>query len=335
MITFVGWYGRHNGGDEAFKEVHRLLFPHQSLEWIDDTVPIQPAPERHWVLGGGDVISDFYIKRIPVESPFVIYGCGIGGEAEFAIIERHAHRIRGAWLRNAKDAERLREMGIPARFTPDIVFQLKDWATAQAPVDPAGPIGRKRMVVFPSANAAQAASRSGNLRNYHYYEFFKRELAQVCDFLADYYDIVFYPLSTNLNDNDRRFAEEVASYMQARRSVLILPGEDPIQDIIEMVRNAELVLSMKFHGNVFAILGETAFVNIGLSRKTQLLCLDNGLPDLSIPPYQFCFDTGLRAVRAAEDPKTLAKIRSLSGRLFDEARAEGAAFTELFQTLKV
>lgn len=334
MITFVGWYGRQNGGDEAFKDVHRLIFPDQPLEWVDDRVAPDPKVERQWVLGGGDVINEFYIKRIPDEAPFVIYGCGIGGEAEFAVMERHAHRIKAAWVRNAKDAERLREMGINARFTPDIVFQLKRWAIDQKPADPAGPVNRKRLVVFPSANAAQAASRTGDLRNYLYYEFFKRELALVCDFLADYYDIVFYPLSTNVNDNDRLFAEEVASHMKEKRRAIVMPGEDPIPEVIELVRNAELVLSMKFHGNIFSVLAETAFVNIGLSRKTQYLCLDNGLPELSIAPYQFSFDSLVRSVRAAEDPKTLAKIRSISDQLFEQASAEGAAFRSLLRDLR-
>ena len=43
-INFVGWYDRGNCGDEAFKAVHRQLFPDCEINWFVE-VPPEAAQE--------------------------------------------------------------------------------------------------------------------------------------------------------------------------------------------------------------------------------------------------------------------------------------------------
>jgi polysaccharide pyruvyl transferase WcaK-like protein len=281
------------------------------------------------VLGGGDVLSDFYLKQIPADEPFTIYGCGLGGEAEFEFFSKNQHRIRAAWVRNPADAERLRGMGINAHFSPDIVFQLKDAFKNGGYEDPAGARKRKRLVVFPSANSAQNAARTGDLRNYHYYEYLKLEMALLCDEMAQYYDIVFYPMSTDPNDNDHLFAQQVVSAMQRREKAVVMLGDDPIGDVVEMVRHSDLVLSMKFHGIVFSMIAGVPFLNIGLSRKTQLLCRDNALDFLSVPPYSFSFHSMIKVIKLAESPETRQKVNEAANFRFRQALEEGQALRSL------
>ncbi|MFZ2988913.1 polysaccharide pyruvyl transferase family protein [Ideonella sp.] len=332
MISFVGWYGRSNVGDEAFKEVHRFLFPDTPIEWRDDRSSPVTDGARYWVLGGGDVLSDFYVKTIPAGQRFSIYGCGIAGSDQFNTLQRWAPRIDHIWLRNRGDAQHAQSLGLPASFSPDIVFQLRGHyaklRAAGAIRNPAGPRERKRVVIFPSANATQAADRNGDLRDYHYYAFMQREMALLCDFLSDYYDVVFYPLSTNVNDNDRLFALNVVSAMKNPSRARVMQGDDEIAEVVEMTRDADLVLSMKFHGIVFSILSGTPFLNIGLSRKTQMLCTDNGLGDLTIEPYTFNYHGVLGKLKQAEAPETRTRIAAVADELCAEALAQGQLFRQ-------
>lgn len=330
FITFVGWYGRQNAGDEAFKEVHKHLFTDRcAFEWIDDrTAPAQVSGRREWVLGGGDVLSDFYASQIPADAPFSLYGVGVGGVEEFAFIERNRERIRAAWVRNRGDVARLESLGIQAHFTPDIVFQLRPAYEGSQARDPAGERTRKRLVIFLSANAAQAAVRTHDKRMWHYYGFFQRELALFCDFISDFYDVVFYPLSTNANDDDRQFSREVRGFMKKPEQVRVLAGDDSIEEIVAMVQKSDLVLSMKFHGIVFSALSGVPFINIGLSRKTQLLCTDNGLDMLSMPPYSLSFHSLSNVVKVAEQPETRARVREVGARLSEAAAQQGQAFRD-------
>lgn len=328
-ITFVGWYGRQNAGDEAFKEVHKLLFNGRcDIEWADDKAQVTTSPGQRYVLGGGDVLNNFYAKHIPADQPFALYGVGVGGEEEFGFISQHQDRIPAAWVRNDRDAQRLVASGLNAHFTPDIVFQLKSLYADSKARDPAGAAGRKRLVLFLSANAFQDALRTGNERLIHYYGFFQRELALVCDFLSDYYDVVFYPLSTNVNDDDHLFSTQVHGFMRKAERARVLPGRDEIEEIVQMVKAADLVMTMKFHGIVFSILSERPFVNVGLSRKTQLLSADNGLGQLSLDPYCMSYHKAAAAIKHAESPAVRQQVAEVSRRLYEQASAQGQAFRD-------
>ena len=70
------------------------------------------------------------------------------------------------------------------------------------------------------------------------------------------------------------------------------------------------------------------FVNIGLTRKTQLLCEDNGFPQLSIPPYTITHDTLMAAVKQAEDPQLLVRLQENAASLSSHALEEGQLFRE-------
>lgn len=326
-LTLLGWYHRHNSGDEAFKRVHAALFPDLDLEWVNDSTPLAPR-KRLWVLGAGDVLKDFYLKRVPGTDPFFVYGCGVAGEGEIDFLQRNRDRLLGVWLRNAGDAERIAALGLPCRYSPDIVFQLRGRLRDRPGEDPAGPLRRKRLVVLVSANAAQDAGRRGDLRRVFYYEYLKRELAHLCDYLSAFYDVVLYPLSTDRNDDDHLFALEVAREMSHPQRPLVLPGDDSLEDTVAMIRHAGLVLTMKFHGVVFAILSGVPFINIGLSRKTQLLCQESGLGELCVEPYSFCADRLKAKIKIAELPETRLRIDQVGARREELAAAEGAAFRQ-------
>lgn len=326
-INFVGWYGRGNCGDEAFKAVHAQLFPDCEINWICGG-PQQPDDGAVWVLGGGDVFLDYYINQIPPNVPFFVYGVGLGSPDQRNHMVALKDRLLGVWLRNAADVEALNAEGVPARYTPDIVFQLAE-AVRDRPLPPDIEERPKKSLVFiPSNNAAQTALREDRLANFFYYSYMKLKLGECLDEIAKYYEIVMLPFSFDINDMDMGFIMDVRGRMKRHDRVQVIQRElDPL-DAGRVIAQADLVLSMKFHGLIFALMNGIPVVNIGLTRKTQLLCEDNGIGGVSVQPFSLSMPTLMAALKHAERSDTRAIVAERAATLTGHAKEEGSLFRE-------
>lgn len=324
-INVVGWYGRGNCGDEAFKAVHSQLFPDCEIDWICGG-PQRPDDGAVWVLGGGDVFLDYYINQIPDHVPFFVYGVGLGSPDQRQHMVALKDRLLGVWLRNADDVEALNELGVPARYSPDIVFQLAD-AIQERPLPPVFEVRPKKTLVFiPSNNASQTAMREDRLANFFYYSYMKIKLGECLDEIAKYYEIVMLPFSFDMNDMDMSFITDVRDRMKRHDRLQVIRQElDPL-DAGRVIAQADLVMSMKFHGLIFALMNGVPFVNIGLTRKTQLLCEDNGLGRCSVQPFSLSAPTLMAALKEAERSETRLAVADRASMLIMQAKEEGELF---------
>jgi polysaccharide pyruvyl transferase WcaK-like protein len=84
-----------------------------------------------------------------------------------------------------------------------------------------------------------------------------------------------------------------------------------------VVSHFDLVISMKFHGIMFAVNQGVPFINIAETRKTQRFCLENNLAHLSIPRYSLEKERFLEVVKIAEAEETRQSIRVTSARLIE------------------
>ena len=87
-----------------------------------------------------------------------------------------------------------------------------------------------------------------------------------------------------------------------------------------LIKQFELVISMKFHGIMFAVNQGVPFINIAETRKTQRFCAENGLAQLSIPRYSLERERFLDVVKIAEAEETRESIRATSARLRELTR---------------
>jgi len=327
-ISFIGWYDRANCGDEAFKQVHRTLFPDHDLEWVCDRSP-SDHPDAKLVLGGGDVFLDYYLQWIPENTKFWAYGVGLGGEKGCDRVLQHRDRLHGIWLRNPEDVATLNAMGVNAHFTPDIVFNLRGQVSTWKK-DQSKPI--KRMYVILSNNIYQSALRSGSIRLASYMDYFKHELAMTLNGLAQYYEVVFLPFSLDPNDFDPGICSDVYAIMRkfnrpgGEAAVRVIREPPPPMEVLRLLRDADLVLTMKFHGLIFSTLLGVPFINIGISRKNRLFCADNGLDHLSIEEFAFSKERLEARVKAAEHVRTASLIDKIGEGLYRQAALMAADF---------
>src|SRR3712207_6177615 len=113
-LTFLGWYGKHNAGDEAFKVVHEQLFPEVPKRWVTDAREAGDAANNLYVLGGGDVFLKYYIDTLPQEAKFFAYGVGLASDEQYGSVMAQKERLLGIWLRNPVDVAALKAQGAEA-----------------------------------------------------------------------------------------------------------------------------------------------------------------------------------------------------------------------------
>jgi polysaccharide pyruvyl transferase WcaK-like protein len=87
-----------------------------------------------------------------------------------------------------------------------------------------------------------------------------------------------------------------------------------------IMKQFDLVISMKFHGLMFAVNQGVPFINIAETRKTQLFCVENELTQLSIPRYSLERERFLEVVKTAEADETRQAIQATASRLTKLAR---------------
>jgi polysaccharide pyruvyl transferase WcaK-like protein len=87
-----------------------------------------------------------------------------------------------------------------------------------------------------------------------------------------------------------------------------------------LISQFNLVISMKFHGIMFAVNQGVPFINIAETRKTQQFCIENELAQLSIPRYSLERERFLEVVKLAEAHETRQAIQSTSMRLQESTR---------------
>lgn len=329
-IYFLGWYGRRNSGDETFKLVHKAMFPSDNIKWITDS-EIPPLKQSDVVvLGCGDVMRDFYIQRMPESTRFFVFGVGLDGKSDSDVAISLRDRIIAGWFRNRTDVDYLVSQGVNAFYTPDVVFQLKrdvnsNWKNRQIKE-------KKKMICFFSNNNSQHSLYSSDLNGFISSIVLKRNIASSLDAIADYYDFIFFPLSKDWNDYDISFGTDVFSMMKRRDTVEIIEEQLGFHDIISMIEESDIVLTMKFHGIIYSILAETSFVNIGLSDKTQKVCEENGLSAISIAPDTLNKDVFLKKLKKAEDEAILIKIKDIGQANYMEAMNVAAEFKDALNT---
>lgn len=314
----VGFYGQANCGDDAFKDAFRALYPGTDFQFEIPHGVMTVEPGARVILGGGDVIKPYYLDRIPEDQAFSVIGCGLGYTSEIDLLA--GRKVEFAMLRNRADAELARESGINAVYAPDICFGIPPQAPPALPES----IRPKRLGVILSSHAEPGLDQP-DMREAAYFEYFKWELARLLDELSQYYEIHWISFSADINHFDETAHYSTRKKMTRRAGQHFWPYQpDRPLDQMAILAGMDAVLTMKFHGAIFAMLHGVPFVSIGQTRKLTQLCDEAGLSDLCVKPFQFTYDTALAALKNAEREGTRERLLGIASeyrRLLVEAVA--------------
>ncbi len=316
MINVVGWYGKRNVGDDAFVNAFAEALRLSGLQ--EKIVHLEQAPKsgEPALLGGGDVIRPFYVDSFSREQILIPFGVGLGYESEADLLKHKA--VPFCVVRNKADCELLKTANVDARFCPDLTFVLPDPVPA---LDSRDGSEKKRLCILLSDEVSptfedRAASK------YMYYEYFKWELAKILDSLQEYYWVHMAAFSTLPSIDDRRINQDIYRRMETRNKVRL---NEPFSSVIEarnFIAGFDLVITMKYHGMLFAVQSGVPFINLAETRKTQLFCQENGFQTLSVPPYSLEFGRVMSLVKTAENPSVRERLTRKGAELKATAKRE-------------
>jgi polysaccharide pyruvyl transferase WcaK-like protein len=120
--------------------------------------------------------------------------------------------------------------------------------------------------------------------------------------------------------NDHKVSLDVYRRMSNRSSVSFISQPLSMAQALWIIKQFDLVISMKVHGIMFAVNQGVPFINIAETRKTQRFCAENGLAQLSIPRYSLERERFLEVVKIAEAEETRQSIRGTSAHLRELTR---------------
>jgi polysaccharide pyruvyl transferase WcaK-like protein len=325
-LRVIGWFGRRNSGDEAFRVVHSLLLPERELAWLVPGTGFEEGrdfDDSLVLVSAGDIVSPFYFDQIPPEARIVVYGVGLGWLEQLETLQAVRDRIVAVWVRNEGDVESIRALGIDAHYSPDIAVLLH---RLLPPNEKVAPAGRKKAIVTVTDSPRSDALRRNDSAKFLEAQVFANQLAAAVDYVAQYYDVEFVPFSFDRNDYDLAAIHDVIPRMKSHQAVGVLERELAPLEAIEHFRSADLVISTKFHGAIYAIMNHTPFILSSNTRKARLLCEENGLREVFLPPVEFHGAAFKRALVFAERPETRQLIVDISHRMIETAEAEAGRF---------
>ncbi|MFN3853768.1 MAG: polysaccharide pyruvyl transferase family protein [Phreatobacter sp.] len=304
----MGWYGRANCGDDAFVDAFSELFPRASFRFYEPSSGLLALRQgERLILGGGDVVKDYYLRRIEPSEPLWLVGCGLGYESEAEKLLQF--NVKGAVLRNPSDARILSELGVRAVYAPDICFAIK-------PIDvPQRQNGaRKKLGVVLSGHPASGIEQP-SIREASYFEYFQWELASTLDELAEYFEIHWISFSADPDawDESPNYAVRRKMSKRGGQTFWRYHASEPMRQM-RLVASMDVVFTMKFHGAIFATMCGVPFVSIGLTRKLEEYCKQSDIEGVLVPPYAFTKRAALQALKCAEQPEMPHLLRTLAAR---------------------
>ncbi len=325
-LRVIGWFGRRNSGDEAFRSVHTLVLPDTELAWLVHGAgfPEGVALNDSLVLiSAGDIVLPFYFDLIPAGARIIVYGVGLAWQEQIETLRAVRDRVVAVWVRNESDVAAVRALGIETFYTPDIALLLH---RLLGPEPERLPDGRKKAIITITDSPRADALRRNDLGRFLEMQSFCGRFAVAMDYTAQYYQMEFMPFSFDRNDFDLAAIYDIIPRMQSRDSVNVVEAELEPLATIEHIRTADLVVSMKFHGVIYAIMNNIPFIAVSDTRKVGALCTELGLGELLLPPASFQADAFKRALTYAEQPETRALIAEVSKKLIATAETEAERF---------
>jgi polysaccharide pyruvyl transferase WcaK-like protein len=320
-ISVVGWYGKFNVGDEAFKPAIDHIFDGHELEYVGP--PRQPNDPDAVVLGGGAVVSPFYFECLTDVRPRYALGVDLAYDSEIDLLADG--EFSGVMFRNKTDLARFgHRLGCPASSIPDLSFMIEPsgnpvLARFHPDADPAA----KKVAVFATDYVNPAIDRPVEEFGEQAYSF-AVSLADELDQLAREGWIVYLLCcSTGAYGDDRRVALQLKAFMK-HPPVLILDGMTP-QEMVDFIVDMDLCVCMRFHSHLFATIAGTPFVSIEFTRKVSVYLDELGIKDdvtcARFEGRRFDTSTVQETIRAVLDREWQPWLRQVAAQNHDELEA--------------
>lgn len=257
-IFVFGWYNHNNLGDEAFKKSFEYLWGDKVKFTFASKIPQNINEEYGACFVGGGSFLDQEIKGLnTVSIPLGFIGVGV---------HSYIHPTNIQALKKSKIIITRGDVPIekytPATFiASDLVFARDIEIKKNLP---------DNNVILIIGNEFLTPKRNSPIWKYTSFHWFLTEFSKLCDEWIDQgYSIKFYPMCTGDKFDDRFFAAHIVSQMEKHKNVFFHFETADEDELIKHISQSTLVVSMRFHGNIFSTILGKSFIGINSHDKMK------------------------------------------------------------------
>jgi polysaccharide pyruvyl transferase WcaK-like protein len=250
-ITIVGWYGERNVGDEAFRDVFEKQFAGHDLKFVQNALAGHEKPDLI-IFGGGGVVGGQYLNNLPDGVPRIALGVDMalnGPDYE----RWHQLYFNHTCLRSKEYVAHAQSCGRAVGYCPDLAFSLP------IPVPKPKPIGKMRLGVTLSERL------QGSRVEGHIIEALRQAQQDYTLCLLPFYDG---------KNSDSKMHQDFLGHLP---DLVDLGWSASSREHLEKIQSLDAMVTMRFHGTIFATLTGTPFLAISSKGKDSLFCEQEGL----------------------------------------------------------
>ncbi len=294
-VLVLGFYGRHNLGDESYKRSFAAAFgtgARLTFVCIDDAEHVGVGPGEYdlVVVGGGDVICPYFMDKLaPLLADHAGAVCAVSVGVPYAADARYLRLFDHVFARSAEDhALAVAELGASnATLVPDACALLRP-LPLPLPLPPPRS-GRARSVAVCLAQPM-----------FHGNAHAPGLVSALCDALARFAgaaggaELHLLPFNTNEAQPSECDLLANAALAEALRAAgvrgVVCHGALGVDGTLRALAEADLVVASRFHAVAFAMLVGTPFAACYVSSKVGKLLRDAGCAGRSVEmPHDACF----------------------------------------------
>ena len=280
IILILGFFNRGNIGDQAFIQPYKMLFPNNILhfESIDDVHNI-PSETSVVIIAGGDVINDYFMKKIRVllkgyDGPCYAFSVGIPyvSEAHYTSLFDHV-------ILRAKQDILITDKIIGDKnvtYLPDITWMLKSTLPLCKSTKP-----NKNIKIGICLAQPLFHNNSNEISMIN-------ELVRFINTLVQKYNnceinLITFNTSVYSQESDYIINEKVFKRVLNNHNVHNCTSQelrDPIQ-MLKFIGSHNVIVGMRFHSLIFSLIQSVPCVCVYSTRKVDNLVKDFELYDFA------------------------------------------------------
>lgn len=287
-----GYYGYDNCGDEAFKIFFSEFLKNEDIVF---TSPKNPPPHcsdgEFLILGGGNVVDNFFLDGIDTSWKGSMMALGIGLNNISALRRLAALSPRLCVVRNKNEIEIFQSVIHNAIYAPDLILDLAPESLSKSGAALPGlqelSESRLKKAVVVLSDRLTSFLASGLHQDPCLSSFAISAIARISQylkFLCEYYELHFVAFTDNFYHRDDAVNSLVGSSLIGKHDNIAYYCCSNSPSLgYKLIREADLLISSKFHSAIFALLAGTPYINISDAEKCTSLMSNLGLDRLSFP----------------------------------------------------
>lgn len=295
MIYVHGYYGYQNCGDEAFKVVFDKYL--NGLTFVY-TSPKSPPPEEPkdgdiLILGGGNVIGEYFLKSLN-RWRGKIWVIGVGLSSMEALDNLADLKPQVCYIRNKSELQIVKEKIPHAEYIPDLVLSLTNDELLESTVgldaDHSLEYGfarkdiSKNAVIILSDRIISYLEQGSDFSSAVESISGLTKTIEFLTFLSKYYNLHFLAFSDNYYHPDAALNRLVAGFVPGSHDrVKFSSAASQPSLAYKIIKEANLVVSMKFHSLVFSLIANKSILNLSDAPKCLSLINDFSIDAFSCP----------------------------------------------------